>query len=190
MHQPGGAAEIDVTGLSGLLADAQTPLSHGAAKHTNITRELFIPATNDIHASATVNQFNAFWSCVTFVDDRVVAIYQTFKVPDDFVSFISLKCVWATPAAAGNMSWKMGCHWAAHGEIESTHTEYPGTGQTASGGADIIVAQEPPTPLNLANLALGDYVGAKMVREGDDVLGTINDIVEVLGILFTYTANQ
>lgn len=52
-HEDGGMDEIDVTGLSGLLADAQDPLSHDNAAHTTN----YIPDTEKAAANgvATLN---------------------------------------------------------------------------------------------------------------------------------------
>ena len=43
-HQLGGTDEISLTGMTGLLATAQTPVVHGHAQHTDRTRKIWIPA--------------------------------------------------------------------------------------------------------------------------------------------------
>jgi len=95
-HQNGGADEISVAGLSGLLADAQTPLSHGADKHTNRTRSIYIPASRleAIDGAAptktplgTTPNAAAVWS---FADAVISSLGAWIDLPSDYVAGSSI----------------------------------------------------------------------------------------------------
>lgn len=162
---------------------------HGAAKHSDVTRELFIPALDDSDPNATLAKLGNFL-VVQCADTFDVVVAFTFKVPDDFVSFVSVKAVWSSPAASGNMFWTLNSHYGAAGEAYNAHGETPGVGELATGGANVINVQTSPTALTLADLAGGDYVGIKFDRRGSGPEDSLNADVSLLGILFTYIAEQ
>lgn len=191
----GGAAgeiiESDGAALSYVEPDGRyTPAVHGAAQHTDVTRELFIPALSGdaVNGTPTNNAGYAVVSGTANAWEPLVML--TFKVPDDFVSFVSLKAVWWCSAAAGNMYWYLKTYYAASGQERQTHTEASGYGTTATGGANLINVQESSTPLVMANLEEGDYVGIEFSREGTHGDDTLDAVVYFVGILFTYTAEQ
>lgn len=168
------------------------PAVHGAAQHTDITRELFIPACEGFLAAGVCNETpnGAFSSVLGDANAPEPAVYFSNKVPDDFVSFISVKAVWLSEAAGGNMYWNLSASYAASGQTEATHTDTPAIGVTATGGNDIINVQEPANALTLASLAIGDYLGMVFARDGTDANDTLDAEVYLLGLLFTYVANQ
>ena len=186
-HENGGADEPSVAGLSGLLADAQNPVVHGAAEHTDITREVFVPAYGNI--GGTPSAQGRFFA-IQLTDGADLGFWTTMKVPDDFASFTKVELVWVSTAAAGNMRWFFDVEYAAATEARNTHTDFPAVGETATGGTNILNVQESVNPLTLANLAQGDYIGIYMQRVGTHINDTLNAHVYVIGVLFTYTANQ
>lgn len=205
-HEPVGAdpMAVDAVAATGSLrtlgAGAQqampgnatpTPAVHGAAQHTDVTRELFLPA-NEGYIKTGAPKSMGFFACVDGLADGAddPEIYFAMKVPDDFVSFASLQAVWASPAAAGNAKWKFNAHYGASGENYAIHSDLPAYGVTATGGANIINVQEPANPLTLASLAAGDYLGFYLKRDGAHADDTLDDVFKLLGILFTYVANQ
>lgn len=167
-----------------------TPSAHGADKHTNVTRELYLPAIGgNIYAGSPANVL--LHSCVRGgANSDEPIIYLTMKVPDDFVSFTSVKALWASAATAKNMYWKLQAAYATEGEILDHHVEIPAYGATATGGLYIANVQEPANPLTLANLASGDYLGIGFYRNGVNALDTLNSEVSLIGLLFTYVAEQ
>ena len=169
-----------------------TPLKlgvHGAAKHSDATRELFIPAGaafgNGVLSSLTPL---TVWELI----DGATKIIDgfNFKVPDDFVSFVKVELVWLSPAASGNMNWQMRAWYGAAGETYTTHSDGPAAGTTATGGSNVFNVQESPNALTLADLARGDLVGIRVDRYGADASDTLGASCYVAGLLFTYTAEQ
>jgi len=182
-------AILNVTEAADVTAD-NPPQVHGAAKHTDITRKIFLPSTDDYHASATVKSWASHSSIE--VADAVLDIHvpHTMTVPTDFVSLVSVKAVWGAATAAGNLRWYLSAIYSADGEVRTTHSDYPAYGETANSGAAFINIQEPANPLTLANLAVGDVLGIGFVRDGAHANDTINASIWLLQIIFEYTASQ
>jgi len=165
-------------------------VEHGADMHTNVTRELFIPAISGHIRAGTVMYYDEYGVIQGGANLSEPWVYISFTVPDDFVSFGSLKAVWMCTAAAGNMYWYMNANYAAEGEVVDTHADSPAIGATATGGVEILNVQEPANPLTLAGLAAGDYIGLEFGRDGSNALDTLNAAMYLYGFLFTYTAEQ
>lgn len=170
--------------------DPPKPPSHGAAQHTDITREIFLPACEGYIAAGTAGLLDIYSVVHGGADLEEPTVAFTMKVPVDFVSFTSIKAIWGCLVAAGNMHWQLQAYYAICGEAKDTHSDTPALGVTATGGANIVNCQEPANPLTLASLALGDILGIVFHREGDDVSDTLDDAMWLFGLLFTYVANQ
>lgn len=167
-----------------------TPLAvHGHAKHTDRTRTLFLPPSGVKYTGSGTTYYHM---PTVYGDANVDApwAFCSFKVPTDFVSFNSLKAVWVSPAAAGNMYWRLLSYYKAAGELVFQHWDSPVYGVTATLGANLMNVQDAPNPLSLANLAAGDYIGVMFERDGSNVADTINAAVQFHGFLFSYEADQ
>ena len=162
---------------------------HGADKHVNVSREKFFPVTFDMHPSATLENIGNF-PVIQLADGVIVDTLVSFKVPDDFVSFQSLKLRWESPAASGDLYWYMGAHYGAPGETYQYHSETGSYGTTATGGQWVRNEQEPATPLALPGLVKGDDVGICIFRDGSSASDTLNDVVNIIGLVLTYIAEQ
>lgn len=163
---------------------------HGAAQHTDVTRELFLPANEGIAFAGTPTPYASYGAVKGDANAAEPSVYFTIKVPDDFVSFTSVKALWICGVGGQNMYWQLTSHYAASGESRVLHADDPGLGVTVNGGASVMNVQAPANPLTLANLAAGDYLGLKFYRVGDNALDTLDLDMYFLGLLFTYVANQ
>ena len=188
-HELGGTDQVSVAGLSGVLADNQPVQVHGADKHTDVARQLFIPATTAVLSDATLSLLGDYGT-VRMPDEANTVFAITAKVPDDFVSFTSIKLVWVSGAAAGNLYVAHNTSYAASTENRETHTNDTGFGTIATGGADIINVLDHPNPLTMPGLAKGDYIGIQTARMATVAQDSLNANVYALGILFSYTAEQ
>ncbi len=173
----------DVTGNN-------APQAHGVASHTDVTRELFLPAALNYASIEPPGEYATPLYASKLIDGTTHRIALNFKVPDDFVSFTSIKLVWLATAASGNIYWKMVASYRATGESYITHYEDSNDGATATGGAGIFNVQETANPLALPNLALGDYVSIEARRNGGNAGDTLDVNVYAVGFLFTYVAHQ
>jgi len=150
-------------------------------------RYLFLPAygyTDGALAAVVV------YSSHLSVDAALKMSAFTFRVPSDFVSFVSMKAVWISSAASGNMCWLLNANYGASGESFMAHSDYPPIAVTATGGSGIINVQEPANALALANIAKGDYCGIVFGRDAINAADTLDASVYLLGLLFTYLAEQ
>lgn len=181
-----GTTRVSYTLLSGA-GVATNP--HGATQHTDVTRELFIPASDDLDPNASPERISGF-PVIRVIDGVVTRNAYGFLVPDDFVAFQSVKAIWESPVAPGNMYWTMEAYYGAEGEAHNAHSDVPALGVTATAGIRILNVQESPTPLTLASLAIGDYVGIRVNRTANHGNDTIDNLVDFFGLLFTYTAEQ
>ena len=186
----GTAATYEHDGVLGIIkieGKELVPGAHGAAKHTNVTRTLFISATGYTDgALATYGNHSG----QKLVDAALKQSNIEFRMPSDFVSFTSLKLVWASGAASGNMYWSLDAYYASATEGHATHSESSGLGTTATGGADKINVQTSATALTLASVTGADYVGIKVTRDGVNASDTLTADVVILGLLLEYTAEQ
>lgn len=165
---------------------------HGAPQHTDIIRHLFIPALDDHHAGTTLTCFG-FYHVIEMSATEEGWVIFNFWVPDEFLSFESVKAVWTittAPPPPANWVWDMAAEYAAAGEAHNTHTDVPVAAAASVGTPIYIMVQEPPNPLTLFYLAKGDYVGVAVRRYGADAGDTYANTVKLLGLLFTYTAEQ
>lgn len=153
-----------------------------------LEKELFLPANEGFVEAGTTTNFG-YYGCVQgLADGNEPKVVFVRKVPADFVDFISVKAVWASPAAVGNMYWQLTARYCAAGEVYNTHQDAPALGVTATLGANKFNVQEPANPLTLADLAPGDRLGIQFYRVGIDALDTLNQIVNFMGLEFTYRA--
>jgi len=165
-------------------------LVHGANKHTDVTRYKFLSAGEGVKITGTPGQVH-YWAVISgAANSAQPLVYWTMRVPSDFVTFVSLKAVWRSAAAAGNMYWQLGANYANEGESYIEHADGPAIGVTATGGANKMNVQEPAFPLTLAGIAKEDYLGIMFYRVGTSALDTLDDIVYLFGLLFTYIAEQ
>lgn len=163
---------------------------HGAAQHTDVTRELWLPANEGFVSTGTPTVLNNYPSVSGGANADEPRVYLSLKVPDDFVSFTSVKALWICGVGGQDMYWQILGRYAASGESRVEHADEPVLGVTVNGGASVMNVQEPANPLTLVNLAAGDYLGLKFNRIGSDALDTLDVGMYFLGLLFTYTANQ
>ena len=187
LYDSGSTGDINDAG-TGTLKQNNRDLA-GNWPSEGVTSELFIPATNDTHGSASMQTMGRF-SVIQLADGVVVDTSFTFKVPDDFASLVSAKLVWESPAGSGMMMWRMSAEYGAAGQAYNTHEKVGAYGTTATGGPSVINVQQAATPLTLPNLATGDYVGIVVYRDGVDASDTLNDVVNILGLLFIYNAKE
>jgi hypothetical protein len=134
---------------------------HGADKHTNITRNVFLPAvTGYVTAGSLASRLG--FDCISGganADEPSVVI--TTIVPPDFVSLVSVKALWDA-ASGGNMYWRLSAAFL-HNYDPDAPMFYRVLDTTALGVTNIIIGgsgrlQEPADPLTLPNLVAGDIL--------------------------------
>ncbi len=188
LHENDGTQEISVAALSGELADDQPPKVHGAAEHTDVTRTLFLPC--GVKYSGTP-AYLLYGGVIEVVDGSTKYVNWYFRLPDDFVSVDKLETVWECGAASGNLYWDFSAQWGSVGESYAAHSSGADPLATATGGSGVINASEPVGVWwDISSMAAGDFVGAEFVRKGSYSQDTLEDDVNIIGLLITYTASQ
>ncbi len=188
----GAAGQVILSGGPGVLEiwGAPAPAIHGAAQHTDVTRTLRLPANEGFILAGTSGDHHTYAAVLGAANINEPKVNLFMKVPVDFVSFIKAEAIWTCDAVAGNMRWALETKWCTDGEVITTHAEAPATGETATGGANILNIQEPATPLSFANLAVDDFIGINFFRNGAHANDTLDDVVYLHALLFTYVSNQ
>ena len=170
--------------------DSGIKAPHGAEQHRDIIRELFLPANEGYASGGTPINLLNLATIRGDANDAAPIVYFTMKVPDDFLSFTKLEAVWVSPAASGNMYWQFLANYAASGEAYNSHSTGTSLWPTATGGANIMNVQQSGQVLTLPDLASGDYLGFEFARMGNNPTDTLDDVVYLLGLLFSYMADQ
>tara|TARA_Y100000310_G_C20476056_1_gene712476 strand:- start:326 stop:910 length:585 start_codon:yes stop_codon:yes gene_type:complete len=175
--------------LASVTADQHHAQAHGASEHTDITREVWLPASATVIAGAEQENYAQWGGVNGGANADEPHVLFTMKVPDDFASFTKVEAVFIHEGS-GDIYWHITASYAASGQDRVTHTDTPAIAAQASGATRLIEVQEPANALALANLASGDYLGLDYTREGTNVADTLDQQMLLLGLLFTYVANQ
>ena len=180
------ATPAEIKTLLALVA-ADLP-DHGAAQHTNVTRELFIPCGMQYSGGVVHIQLRTGIALDAAVDEY--AFIEPFKVPDDFVSFGSLKLVWGAEAGVAGADWRCNpyCNYSANNESVTQHTDNPVALTIDCPTANRIYVTD--VGFTLANLAKGDYVGVYFNRDADHAEDTLAVDVVIVGLELSYVAEQ
>ena len=166
-HEDGGADEISVAGLSGLLADDQNPVAHGAAEHTNRNRTLpLIPFLCGSGVPTPRGKF-ATYALPANTDFGCAS----FRIPTGFVSFVSA-IVEIIPIGNGDFDWTVESEQLKTGENLGTDTD-TATANNQPGNDDQMLSLDITAALDDLTLEVGDKVGVKFIR---DAVGTITDL--------------
>ena len=173
----------------GLTWAAVTTAAHGASSHTDIAKSLFIPSMGAHIAQGFTVVNGGRHHALRAADGDDCRGTFTMRVPDDFVSFTSIKMLWQTPATSGNLVFLCYFHWAGVGEADSTNAE-TGTQQTvATGGAEVFVLSE-MGDIALSGLAAKDFLGSEFRCYRNNGSDTLSNHVDVFGWEFNYVASQ
>lgn len=163
--------------------------THGADKHKNVTRKLLISTGN--YYTGTANGGDEEYDNIGLSATTNQLIYFTFRVPSDFVSFTSLEVVWFG-RAGGTLGFDWVCNptasYCAVNELVTNYSQTPGaiTIDVASARKVYVNA----VGLTLVGLATEDYVGVIILRAATNAADTWQQQIGVLGLLFTYVAEQ
>lgn len=119
-HQNGGADEISVAGLSGLLADGQTPLTHAASHQNGGTDEISVTGLSGLLADGQTPLAHAASHVAggsdsiklddlaapddnTDLDVTIVKHGLAPKAPNDATKFLNGTGAWSVPAGASTL---------------------------------------------------------------------------------------
>jgi hypothetical protein len=172
---------------------------HGAAQHTDVTRSLFLGATQaglDAGTAGTPAGVTSpnFSPIVKLADAATQGCYWVFAVPSDWASgVLTAQPIWepeATDAVAHTVRWSMSVRAIPAGNtIINAGTVTAFTGASAARTVNVIV-YDTATSTGVTPGAVGDLIRFEMQRIGADGADSYVGVVGLLGVLITYTASQ
>ena len=159
-----------------------TVSEHGADKHTNRTRNIWIP----VNYSPDMGVYNSEVAGGYLIDNDSRSAFGSLYVPSDYVSGGVITAV-VISEASGNLYYYINAVYAANNEDYNTHTAIVGPITEAVLGGKYEMLE---TTLSLTSLNAGDLMSIYIIRFAADPSDTINANVFAIGFIFTYTADM
>lgn len=171
--------------------------SHGAASHDNITRKFFLgpeDATLDGATFATLGASPDLTRVIAYADGATQGAHWSFMVPADWASGgLTVVPVWspgATDGTAHTVRWSFKAKKMDAGStVTAAGTTTTFTGDSAARTVDVLV-YETGSSMNVTPAAAGDLQRIEVRRIGADAADTYVGVVNLLGLIVSYTATQ
>ena len=183
-------AATGVTVDSCLIKDGvAVPASHGADKHTNITREIFLSVGRCY--TTTTHGKNGYFAIIQLPDGATSYAYFSQTMPADFVELTDIKVVLITPNATGTTAvFHAITEGGSDGQTISTHTVNCGNVSVVLDENDKIQKETIKGAGDFSVYNKNDMIGIRISRFGSDGNDNYEDIVYLVGIIIEYTADQ
>lgn len=170
---------------------------HAAADHTDRTRKLFLMANDGKLDAATAANLGAspdLTAAIAYADAATQGAFWTFLVPADWTSGnITIQPVWSpgsTDAVAHTVRWSAIAKALGAGiNVATAGTTVTFTGASAARTASVLV-YDTATSLTIAPAAAGDLMRLELRRIGADAADTYVGVVNLIGVIVSYTADQ
>lgn len=192
-------------GAAGAIARSQhvhptTGLSltgHGPADHADVTRKLWLPGANaklDTATAANIGASPDLTGVVAYADAATQGAFWSFMVPADWASgVITIQPVWSpgsTDATSHTVRWSLVAKAIAAGStVTAAGTTVLFTGASAARTVGVVV-YDTATSTTLTPAAAGDWFRLALRRIGADAADTYVGVVNLIGVIVSYTANQ
>jgi hypothetical protein len=170
---------------------------HGASDHSDITRSLYLPAaigTPQVGALASLGTYPNILRVTTLADAvSTNGMFWHFTTPDDWSSVLSVQPIWvpgSTDGVAHTVRWQFDAKELTAGtDVTAAGTTTAWTGASATRTANQIVFD---TATAIGITPSGPNVPQRfaITRLGADGADTYVGVVNLAGLLITYTANQ
>jgi len=171
---------------------------HGAADHTDITRSLYLPAaigTPQVGALASLGTYPNILRVTTLADAvSTNGEFWHFTVPADWASgVLTIQPIWVPGSTDGTphtVRWQYDTKELTAGtDVTAAGTTVTWTGASAARTANQIVL-DTATSTTLTPSAANSEIRFAITRLGADGADTYVGVVNLAGVLVTYTANQ
>jgi hypothetical protein len=173
---------------------------HGAADHTDITRKLWLNAatgklSDTVPATAAnIGAAPDLTEVVAYADAATQGAIWNFMVPADWASgVITIQPVWspgATDGVAHTVRWSYIAKAVAAGStVTAAGTTTTWTGASAARTVGVVV-YDTATSTGITPAAAGDAFRIMVRRIGADAADTYVGVVNLIGLIVSYTANQ
>lgn len=193
----GTGATNAAAGNDSRLSDSRAPTAHGASLHNDITRLLYLGAMDGFTDSSTLANIGStpdLTRVLALANAATQGAFWAFAVPDDWASgAITVQPVWSpgsTDATPHTVRWTYVAKAIAAGStVTAAGTTVAWTGSSAARTAGVVV-YDTATSTTLTPAAAGDLFRINVQRIGADGADTYVGVVNLIGILVSYTANQ
>lgn len=166
-HVDGQPDEFSVAGLSGVLADDQTPATHDVGKHQSVNRTLpLIPFLFGTGEAANIGYYRSYK-----LDAATEYGQASFQIPVGFVSLISAH-VAIIPITTGTFDWTANAEELDAGGVVGSDGDTD-TDNAVAGTNNTLLELELTSALDGLTLAVGDWVGVQFIL---DALATITEL--------------
>lgn len=171
---------------------------HGASQHTDITRTLYLPATlgtPQVGALASLGTYPNILRVTTLADAvNTNGIFWHFAVPNDWASgVLVIQPIWVPGSTDGTphtVRWQYDTkELASATDVTAAGTTVTWTGSSAARTANQIVF-DTATSTTVTPSAPGTELRFAVTRLGSDGADTYVGVVNLAGVLVSYTATQ
>jgi hypothetical protein len=129
---------------------------------------------------------NTTTSTLDFVDATMNQIWQTFRLPDDWVGAIDLKIFWKTASTTGNVVWQVQTQFVGDGGDFDAALNAAQTVTDAAQGVANRFNTATLSGLTLTNAAAGKWMWLRIFRDPAHVSDTIGGTASMLGVEMKY----
>lgn len=156
------------------------PASHGAAKHTDRTRYMWLGAPH--HFSGGAENYG-----IALDPDADEYATYSFALPMDFVSFSNLYVYYAADITANNVVLDIVANYGAAAEAQNVHSDSDAANVIAIGDTN---RQRFTTAGLLASIAAGDIGFITVTRDANHGSDDNTSDLVINGVLIEYTADM
>lgn len=187
---------LDVLGTLHHAGTAVSDFGHGNADHANRSRNFWLNAegaTLDAATFATLGATPNLTRVVAYANAATQGAFWNFLVPSDWASgTLTVRPLWSpgsTDAVAHTVRWRYTTKiMSTSSDITAAGTGVTWTGSSAARTANILVT-DTDTDTTITPAA-GDRMRIEVERIGADAADTYVGVVNLLGLIVTYTADQ
>jgi len=190
---PSTSARGDAAATGTGPAASMTDHKHARATATNKFLLTAAVAKLDVATAVNLGASANLLGAVAYADAATQGAFWTFEVPADWASgVITIQPVWspgATDGVAHTVRWSMTCKTLAAGvTVTAAGTTVAFTGSSAARTIAVLV-YDTATSTTLTPAAAGDLFMIELQRIGADAADTYVGVVNLVGIIVSYTAN-
>lgn len=165
------------------------PASHGADKHTNRTREIFLSVGRCYSTIALDDKGNH--AIIALPDAALSYMRFSQRLPIDFVELTDIKIVFISPNATGTtVVFNTNIQGANDGESYTTNIVSCGDVSVVMDEGDKIQKESVKGVADFSVLDKNDILGIRIYRKGTDGSDNYEGIINFIGLIIEYTADQ
>lgn len=129
---------------------------------------------------------NVAWAELDFVDGATNIIWQSWRLPDDWVGAIDLKLFWRSTATSGNVVWQVQTGFIADGGDFDAALNAAQTVTDATQGVASRFNTASLASLTLTGAAAGKWMWLKILRDPAHASDTLGATASLLGVEMKY----